>query len=115
MAQQHLQQLADSIVKYQLKSGGWPKNQDWLKGVDPKEAKAWRKTGIGGTIDNGATTTEMETLANAVAHLDRMQAEVPLWADTDLTKVMREKSGALPLASGMPIRVLLLAIMMRSP
>ena len=90
MAQQHLQQLADSIVKYQLKSGGWPKNQDWLKGVDPKEAKAWRKTGIGGTIDNGATTTEMETLAKAVAHLDRMQAEVPLWADTDLTKVMRE-------------------------
>ena len=90
-AQRNLQQLVDSIVKYQLKSGGWPKNQDWLKGVDPKEAKVWRKTGIGGTIDNGATTTEMETLAKAVAYMDKMSAEVPLWVDDDKTKVMREQ------------------------
>ena len=40
VAQRQVQQLADSVVKYQMKSGGWPKNQDWLKGVDAKEAKA---------------------------------------------------------------------------
>ena len=50
VAQRQVQQLADSVVKYQMKSGGWPKNQDWLKGVDAKEAKEWRKTGIGSTI-----------------------------------------------------------------
>ena len=65
-AQLNVQQTADSIVKYQLKSGGWPKNQDWLKGVDPKEAWSWRK-GVGATIDNGATTGEMEILVKAVA------------------------------------------------
>lgn len=90
MAQRNLQQLADSIVKYQLKSGGWPKNQDWLKGVDPKEAKAWRKTGLGGTIDNGATTTEMEALAKAVALMDKISTDVPTLVDNDVTKVMRE-------------------------
>ena len=55
-AQLDVQQTADSIVKYQMKSGGWPKNQDWIKGVDPKQAKEWEKKGIGSTIDNGATT-----------------------------------------------------------
>ncbi|MBR1667967.1 MAG: pectate lyase [Bacteroidaceae bacterium] len=83
-AQQHLQQLADSVVKYQMKSGGWPKNQDWLRGVDPKEAMNWRKTGIGSTIDNGATTSEMETLAKVVAYYDKMAADVPKWVDKDV-------------------------------
>ena len=53
-AQRTVRQQADSIVKYQMKSGGWPKNQDWLKGVDPKEAALWKPTGIGSTIDNGS-------------------------------------------------------------
>ena len=82
-AQQRLQQLADSIVKYQMKSGGWPKNQNWLEGVDPKEAKEWRKTGIGSTIDNGATTSEMESLAKAVTYMDKMAVDVPKWVDKD--------------------------------
>ena len=89
VAQRQVQQLADSVVKYQMKSGGWPKNQDWLKGVDAKEAKEWRKTGIGSTIDNGATTSEMETLAKAVAYMDKMAADVPKWADVDLMKERR--------------------------
>ena len=89
VAQRQVQQLADSVVKYQMKSGGWPKNQDWLRGVDAKEAKEWRKTGIGSTIDNGATTSEMETLAKAVAYMDKMAADVPKWADVDLMKERR--------------------------
>ena len=69
MAQENVQQLADSILKYQMKSGGWAKNQNWMDGVDPKVAKEWRKTGIGSTIDNGATVSEMKVLAKAA---DRM-------------------------------------------
>lgn len=66
VAQENAQQLADSIVKYQMRSGGWAKNQKWLEGVDPKAAKEWSKTGIGSTIDNGATVSEMKALARAV-------------------------------------------------
>ena len=86
MAQRTAQQLADSIVKYQMKSGGWPKNQDWLKGVNPKEAKVWMKTGVGSTIDNGATTKELEALAKAMDQIAVMQSENYKWLDRDLLK-----------------------------
>lgn len=74
MAQGNAQQLADSIVKYQLKSGGWAKNQNWLEGVNPKEVKAWRKTGLGATIDNGATVSEMKALAKAADKVFEIKA-----------------------------------------
>lgn len=80
-AQEYAQQLADSIVKYQMKSGGWAKNQKWLEGVDPKEARAWQKTGIGSTIDNGATVTEMKALANAVDKVAQIKASNYRWLD----------------------------------
>ncbi|MBR0045422.1 MAG: pectate lyase [Bacteroidaceae bacterium] len=89
-AQKEMQQLADSIVKYQMKSGGWPKNQDWLKGVDPKEAKAWQKTGVGSTIDNGATTSEMQSLAKAVDQIVVMLAENSVWLDKEMLKERRK-------------------------
>lgn len=57
--------LADSIVKYQMPSGGWPKNQDWLAGPDLAYIKKCMETGVGSTIDNGATTSEMKHLAKA--------------------------------------------------
>ena len=89
-AQRETQQLADSIVKYQMKSGGWPKNQNWLQGVDPQEAKMWRKTGVGSTIDNGATTSEMDVLAKAVDQIVVMLAENSKWLDTDMLKERRK-------------------------
>jgi len=61
--------LADSIVKYQMASGGWPKNQHWLDGPDQAYMAECFRTGIGSTIDNGATTGEMKVLANAVREL----------------------------------------------
>ena len=61
--------LADSIVKYQMASGGWPKNQDWLRGPDRVYMAECRRTGIGSTIDNGATTGELRELAHTIASL----------------------------------------------
>jgi len=55
--------LADSILKYQMVSGGWPKNQKWLEGADQKYMAECKRTGVGSTIDNGATTFEMNVLA----------------------------------------------------
>lgn len=62
---------ADSVLKYQFPSGGWGKNMDWHKAPEGKKIKEkqqiWEaihsKDGVGATIDNGATTTEMLLLA----------------------------------------------------
>lgn len=80
-AQEKTQQLADSIVKYQLQSGGWPKNQDWLGGVEPRQAAMWRRTGIGSTIDNGATVGEMKVLARALDKVEAIKAGGYGWLD----------------------------------
>lgn len=61
--------LADSIVKYQLPNGGWPKNQNWLTGPDLEYMAECRRTGIGSTIDNGATTGELKVLAKVIRGL----------------------------------------------
>lgn len=91
MAQEKAQQLADSIVKYQMKSGGWAKNQKWLEGVAPKEAKEWRKTGIGATIDNGATVTEMKALAKAVDKVCEIRSDGYGWLDKKALDGQQEK------------------------
>lgn len=62
-----LNSIADSIVKYQLPCGGWVKNQEWNKRVDIKYIEQCRTTGIGATIDNGATYSEMRLLAEVYA------------------------------------------------
>ena len=62
---------ADSVLKYQFPSGGWAKNHSWHQSVQGSKARerqeVWQqihsKSGVGSTIDNGATTTEMTFLA----------------------------------------------------
>lgn len=73
MAQDKCLQLADSIVKYQSKAGGWLKNQDWLEGCDCKALDLYRKKSIGATIDNGATVSEMRHLVEAIDKLKEME------------------------------------------
>jgi PelA/Pel-15E family pectate lyase len=60
---------ADSVLKYQTAIGGWPKNQNFHRGMDQKEWSEIQSTGVGATIDNGATTTEMIFLAKAYKKL----------------------------------------------
>jgi len=62
--------IADSVMKYQFPSGGWAKNTDWhLSTPGATEAKqlVWNQihsdNGVGSTIDNGATTSELLFLA----------------------------------------------------
>lgn len=50
--------IADNIVSFQTPAGGWDKNQD--RGAPPRvRGQSW---GSVGTIDNGATTTELRFL-----------------------------------------------------
>lgn len=64
------QSIADSVLKYQFPSGGWAKNTDWhLDTESAQKAKhaVWAQinsqSGVGSTIDNGATTSELLMLA----------------------------------------------------
>lgn len=59
--------VADSLVKYQLPGGGWVKNEDWLDGSSHASWLQAVRTGLGATIDNGATWQELRFLAR-VAH-----------------------------------------------
>ena len=55
---------ADSILKYQTRAGGWPKNSDFHRGgMKQDEWKRIQESGVGATFDNSATTTEMMFLA----------------------------------------------------
>ena len=60
--------MADNIVSFQTPTGGWSKHVDYTKGPRQpgesfvSESDSWTYVG---TIDNGATTTELQFLARA--------------------------------------------------
>ena len=54
--------IADSVLKYQMPNGGWPKNQEWHIGADQAYMQKCREEGIDSTSDNNATTSEMKFL-----------------------------------------------------
>lgn len=60
-------QLADTLIRYQTAVGGWPKNIKWNREIPHDEMRQIALTGIGATIDNGATTGEMRYLAKVYA------------------------------------------------
>jgi PelA/Pel-15E family pectate lyase len=57
--------IADNLLLYQRHTGGWPKNTDMtvVLAVSDRTRVAGEKALTDSTIDNGATTTEIETLA----------------------------------------------------
>jgi pectinesterase len=59
-------QVAATVLFCQQDIGGWPKNKPYHHPLSGAERQAIQKnrSGIGATIDNGATTTEMKFLAN---------------------------------------------------
>ena len=57
--------IGDSVVRYQQLNGGWIKNQQWHLGANRAEHQECSTSGIGTTIDNGATFDELEYLRRA--------------------------------------------------
>lgn len=56
--------IADRVLEFQMHNGGWPKNVEFHKEKNAGEKlKHLDKSGIGATIDNGATVVEMRFLA----------------------------------------------------
>lgn len=63
------QAIADQLVMRQMDNGGWQKNVPYHKLLDDDELAKVRRTGVGATIDNGATTLEMQFLAKVYGRM----------------------------------------------
>lgn len=88
--------VADSIVKYQMPSGGWAKNQDWGLGPDTVYMKECMETGIGSTIDNGATYKEMEFLAKMYYYTNIIEYRIAFMKGLDYLLDMQYDNGGWP-------------------
>lgn len=62
-----IREIADNILLYQQKNGGWPKNYDMLAILTPGQKKilAQKRDSDNTTFDNGATHSQVEYLAHA--------------------------------------------------
>lgn len=88
--------VADSIVKYQMPSGGWAKNQDWGLGPDTIYMADCMQTGIGSTIDNGATYTELRYLAQMYRHTNIIEYRVAFLDGMEYLLNMQYPNGGWP-------------------
>lgn len=55
--------IADQLIARQMDNGGWQKNIPYHRLLSEKKLAEVRRSGVGSTIDNGATTLEMLYLA----------------------------------------------------
>lgn len=88
--------VADSIVKYQLPTGGWVKNQDWGLNPDSVYISQCMETGIGGTIDNGATYQEMEFLAKMYYYTNLIAYRIAFLNGLEYLLTMQYENGGWP-------------------
>jgi len=88
--------VADSIVKYQMPSGGWVKNQDWGLNPDSLYLAECMFTGIGSTIDNGATYQEMEFLAKMYYYTNLIRYRIAFLNGLDYLLRMQYDNGGWP-------------------
>ena len=88
--------VADSIVRYQMQSGGWCKNQDWGLGPDTAYIKECIASGIGSTIDNGATTKELIFLAKMYYYTNLIEYRVSFLKGLDYLLDMQYDNGGWP-------------------
>lgn len=88
--------VGDSIVKYQLPSGGWAKNQDWGLGPDTVYMQDCFRTGIGSTIDNGATCQELRFLAKMYYYTNLIDYRIAFLNGMEFLLKMQYENGGWP-------------------
>jgi pectinesterase len=60
--------IASKVLDFQMENGGWSKNMPYNRKEADAKLKSLDKSGIGSTIDNNATTSEMIYLAKVYKH-----------------------------------------------
>ena len=66
-----IKEIADNIILYQQKNGGWPKNYDMLAILTPEQMAILKegRDSLHTSFDNGATYSQVEYLAKAYSKL----------------------------------------------
>ncbi len=90
--------IADTVLLFQRRSGGWPKNTEMARRLEPFEARQVEaaKADADTTIDNGATTTQLRFLARVytAARADRFR--VAFMAGLDYLFAAQYPNGGWP-------------------
>jgi PelA/Pel-15E family pectate lyase len=90
--------IADNLRLYQRVTGGWPKNVAMTAVLTPADRArvAAEKPGTDSTIDNGATTTEIQTLARVFAATERAPDRDAVLAGLDYLLRAQYPNGGWP-------------------
>tara|TARA_R110002167_G_scaffold15302_1_gene61103 strand:- start:1174 stop:2277 length:1104 start_codon:yes stop_codon:yes gene_type:complete len=89
-------QAADSVLKYQTKIGGWPKNTNFHSGPDQEDMDKVKSSGIGATFDNGATITELGFLAKMYSNFTDERYKKAFEKGLNYIFVSQYKNGGWP-------------------
>jgi len=89
--------IADNVLAYQLACGGWPKNVDMAAPLDTAaKAKLREARGERGTIDNGATHTQIRFLARVAEGTGEARFREGMLTGVDFLLAAQYPSGGWP-------------------
>lgn len=88
--------IAASIVQYQTKEGGWPKNTDMTKPPSAEFLASDKSDQRAATIDNGATTTQLQFLARTLSAQDDSALRAAFERGFDYLLAAQHPSGGWP-------------------
>jgi PelA/Pel-15E family pectate lyase len=90
--------IAENVLRFQRSSGGWPKNTDMARRLEPFEVaqvEAARRD-PDSTIDNGATTTELRFLARVYSAVHEPRFRAAFLAGLDYLLSAQYPNGGWP-------------------
>jgi PelA/Pel-15E family pectate lyase len=90
--------IANQVIQYQRDNGGWPKNVDMAAMLTQAEREklAKEKTETDTTIDNGATTTQLEYLAKVITAKNIDSHKAAFFKGLDFVLSMQYENGGFP-------------------
>lgn len=90
--------IADNVLLYQRRTGGWPKNTDMARPLSEKDKSKLkaRKNRADSTIDNGATHTQMRYIARVYAATKHARFREAFFKATDALLAAQYPTGGWP-------------------
>jgi PelA/Pel-15E family pectate lyase len=90
------QPVVDNVLRYQLPSGGWPKNLDMAAPLDDAAKVRLAAQTAGSTIDNNATVSQVRFLARAYAEIKADATKIAVVKGLDYLLAAQYENGGWP-------------------
>jgi PelA/Pel-15E family pectate lyase len=88
--------VADSVLLYQTEAGGWPKNRDMIEPPDAAFLAETKYDHRAPTIDNSATTTQIQLLARVASAQEDVPAQKAVLRGIDYLIASQYENGGWP-------------------